>query len=68
MKHKPQLEAYNSTLFYKANLKCIRVIIKHRHDLFNVSRIKIYFTIGACGADTSTLLIAAFSGNAIIAL
>jgi len=31
MNHKPQLEPYNSLLFDKANLKCARVIIKHRH-------------------------------------
>ena len=37
MNHKPQLEAYYSMIFYKANLKCIRVIIKHRHEVFTVS-------------------------------
>ena len=68
MNHKPQLEPYNSLLFDKANLKCIRVIIKHRRDLFNVSQFSIYLTIGACGADTSTLLIDAFSGKANKAL
>ena len=68
MNHKPQLEAYYSMLFDKANLKCIRVIIKHRHDLFNVSQIQNYLTIGACGAETSTLVISAFSGNALSAL
>jgi hypothetical protein len=71
MNHKPQLEPYNSLLFDKANLKCIRVIIKHRHVLFNVSQkllFKNYLTIGACGADRSTLLIAEFSGSAKSAL
>ena len=68
MNHKPQLEPYNSLLFYRANLKRIRVIIKHRRDLFNVSQFSIYLTIGACGADTSTLLIDAFSGKANKAL
>jgi len=38
MNHKPQVEAYNSLLFDKANLKCKRVIIKHRHELINVSQ------------------------------
>jgi len=38
MNHKPQLEAYYSLLFDKANLKCMRVIIKHRHQLINVSQ------------------------------
>jgi len=71
MKHKPQLEAYISLLFYKANLKCIRVIIKHRHELINVSQkivLDSYLTIGAFGAETSTLFISEFSGSAIKAL
>jgi len=37
MNHKPQLEPYNSLLFDKANLKRAGVIIKYRHELFNVS-------------------------------
>jgi len=37
MNHKPQLETYYSMLFDKANLKRIRVIIKHRHEVFTVS-------------------------------
>jgi hypothetical protein len=57
MNHKPQLEPYDSLLFDKANLKCMSVIIKHRHDLFTVSQLSRYFTIGARGAETSTLLI-----------
>ena len=68
MNHKPPLEAYYSMLFDKANLKRIRVIIKHRHEVFTVSSIQIYLTMGARGAETSTLFIAAFSGNAISAL
>jgi hypothetical protein len=68
MNHKPQLEAYYSMIFDKVNLKCIRVIIKHRHEVFAVSFLIHYLTIGACGAETSTLLIAAFSGNARRAL
>ena len=71
MNHKPQLEPYNSLLFDKVNLKRIRVIINHRHELFNVSqnqKVFNYLTIGACGADTSTLFISAFSGSAKSAL
>ena len=72
MNHKPQLESYDSILFYEANLKCIRVIINYRHELINVSQqsyfYESYLTIGACGADTSTLFIFAFSGSAINAL
>jgi hypothetical protein len=71
MNHKPPVEAYNSLLFDKANLKRIRVIIKHRHEFINVSQklvLENYLTIGAVGADTSTRLISAFSGRAIKAL
>jgi hypothetical protein len=68
MNHKPQLEPYNSLLFYRANLKWMGVIIKHRHELINVSQSFNYLTIGACGADTSTLFICAFSGSAMSAL
>ena len=72
MNHKPHLEAYNSTFFYKVNLKRMGVIIKHRHELFNVSpKSKLqanHLTIGACGAETSILFMSAFSGRAITAL
>ena len=72
MNHKPHVEAYNSTFFYKANLKRRGVIIKHRHELFNVSKksklLAIHLTIGACGAETSILFMSAFSGSAISAL
>ncbi len=47
------------------------MIINHRHELFTVSqnqKVFIYLTIGACGADTSTLFISAFSGSAKSAL
>jgi hypothetical protein len=72
MNHKPRLEAYNSLLFDKANLKCMRVIIKYRHEVFTVSLLNPiflnYLTIGACGAETSILFIFEFSGKAIRAL
>ena len=74
MNYKPLVEPYNSLLFDEPNLKRLRVIIKHRHGLFNVSffrylkRSKFYLTIGACGADTSIRVTAAFSLSAISAL
>lgn len=38
MNRKPQVEAYNSSLFDKANLNAIELLINHRHELFDVSQ------------------------------
>jgi len=38
MNCKPPVEAYNSMLFDRANLKAIALLIKHRHELFDVSQ------------------------------
>ena len=74
MNHKPLVEPYNSLLFDEPNLKRAGAIIKHRHELINVSRHSIFFpisevylTIGACGADTSIRSIVAFSESAMSA-
>lgn len=54
-------------LFDKANVKCARILSKYRLALF--FRVENnYLTIGACGAERSTLLIFEFSGCAIKAL
>ena len=73
MNLKPHLESYGSLIFYEVNLKRARVIIKHRHEFFNVSQtIKsediFYLTSGACGADRSTLVTLLFSGRVKIVL
>ena len=51
--------------FDKANVKRKEVLIKYRHEIFIIFFEKFYLTIGAWGADRSSIVIVEFSGRDI---